>query len=143
MTTPARSQKSCGSCGAFAATGLHETCMLKAGARMNGLDLSEQMILDCGFNGQDMNGCSGGHSGSYGRVLANLLQGQSPHEVTYPYLDTQPALKCPTGKSVYNSGALVKTVMEDYYCSEDKLKQQVIYLFAQQFGQIIQGRRTV
>jgi hypothetical protein len=72
-----------------------------------------------------------------------LLQGQSPHEVTYPYLDTQPALKCPTGKSVYNSGALVKTVMEDYYCSEDKLKQQVIYLFAQQFGRIIQGRRTV
>jgi hypothetical protein len=33
--------------------------------------------------------------------------------------------------------------MEDYYCSEDKLKQQVIYLFAQQFGQKIQGRRTV
>ncbi len=33
---------SCGSCAAFAATGAHETCMLKAGARMNGLDLSEQ-----------------------------------------------------------------------------------------------------
>jgi hypothetical protein len=129
MTTPARSQKSCGSCAAFAATGLHETCMLKAGARMNGLDLSEQMVLDCGFNGQDMGGCQGGHSGSYGRVFANMLGGQSPHEVTYPYMDTQPALKCPTGKAVYNSGALVKTVMEDYYCSEDKLKQQVIIIF--------------
>jgi hypothetical protein len=41
---------SCGSCAAFAATGAHETCMLKAGARMNGLDLSEQgnfMIIFC------------------------------------------------------------------------------------------------
>jgi hypothetical protein len=50
--TPARDQMSCGSCAAFAATGAHETCMLKAGARMNGLDLSEQMLVDCGFNGQ-------------------------------------------------------------------------------------------
>ena len=42
LVTPARDQMSCGSCAAFAATGAHETCMLKAGARMNGLDLSEQ-----------------------------------------------------------------------------------------------------
>ena len=127
MTTPARSQQSCGSCAAFAATGLHETCMLMAGARMNGLDLSEQMILDCGFNGKDMDGCHGGHSGSYGRVMANLLEGQSPHEDTYPYMDTNPALECPSGETVYNSGALVKTVMEDFYCSEDKLKEQVLF----------------
>jgi hypothetical protein len=102
-----------------------------AGARMNGLDLSEQMVLDCGFNGKDMNGCHGGHSGSYGRVLANMLEGQSPHEVTYPYLDTQPALECPSGKTVYNSGALIKTVMEDFRCNEDKLKQQVIKILGQ------------
>jgi len=116
---------SCGSCAAFAATGAHETCMLKAGARMNGLDLSEQMIVDCGYNGQDMNGCHGAHSGSYGRVFAGKLAGQSPHEATYPYLDTQPKLSCPSGVSVYNSGASVKTPMEDYSCSEAKLMQQV------------------
>jgi hypothetical protein len=42
---------SCGSCGAFAITGVHEVCMLKAGARFNGLDLSEQYLIDCGYNG--------------------------------------------------------------------------------------------
>jgi hypothetical protein len=42
---------SCGSCAAFAITGAHETCMLAAGARFNGLDLSEQYLIDCGYNG--------------------------------------------------------------------------------------------
>ena len=120
---------SCGSCAAFAATGAHETCMLMAGARMNGLDLSEQMIVDCGYNGDDMDGCEGAHSGSYGRVFAKNLKGQGPHEVTYPYLDTQPKLSCPSGKKVYNSGAFVKTPLEDYECSESKLKQLVSLLF--------------
>ncbi len=95
---------------------------------MNGLDLSEQMIVDCGYNGKDMNGCHGAHSGSYGRVFAGKLAGQSPHEATYPYLDTQPKLSCPSGVSVYNSGAFVKNPMEDYSCSEAKLMQLVRYI---------------
>lgn len=128
LVTPARNQMSCGSCAAFAATGAHETCMLKAGARMNGLDLSEQMLVDCGYNGQDMNGCHGANSGSYGKVFAAKLAGQSPHEATYPYMDTQPKLSCPSGVSVYNSGAFVKTPLEDYSCSEAKLTQLVRYI---------------
>jgi len=51
LVTPVKNQLSCGSCAAFAITGAHETCMLKAGARFNGLDLSEQQLIDCGFNG--------------------------------------------------------------------------------------------
>ncbi len=134
LVTPARDQMSCGSCAAFAATGAHETCMLLAGARMNGLDLSEQMIIDCGFNGKDMDGCEGAHSGSYGRIFANNLKGQSPHEVTYPYLDTQPKLSCPKSiPAIYNSGAYVKTPMEDYRCNENKLKQLVIFFFCLYF----------
>lgn len=50
IVTPVKSQDTCGSCAAFAATGAHETCMLKAGARFNGLDLSEQYLVDCGYN---------------------------------------------------------------------------------------------
>jgi hypothetical protein len=58
---------------------------------------------------------------------SNCLQlgGQGPHEVTYPYLDTQPKLACPAPQKTYNSGAVVKIPMEDNYCSEDKLKALV------------------
>jgi hypothetical protein len=126
LVTSIKNQRFCGSCAVFAATAAHETCMLLAGARMNGLDLSEQMILDCGFNGDDMNGCKGGNSGSYGQVFAGKLQGQGPHEKSYPYLESQPKLKCPTGNlPTYNSGAFVKTPLEDYFCTEEKMQQQV------------------
>jgi len=52
LVTSVKNQMSCGSCAAFAITGVHEVCMLKAGARFNGLDLSEQQLLDCGYNGK-------------------------------------------------------------------------------------------
>lgn len=64
LVTPVKDQMSCGSCAAFAATPAHETCMLKAGARMNGLDLSEQEQIDCGCDGKSMDGCNGANSGS-------------------------------------------------------------------------------
>jgi C1A family cysteine protease len=50
LVTAVKNQMSCGSCAAFAATGAHETCMLAGGARFNGLDLSEQYLIDCGYN---------------------------------------------------------------------------------------------
>lgn len=48
--TSVKNQMSCGSCAAFSATGAHETCMLMSNARFNGLDLSEQFLIDCGFD---------------------------------------------------------------------------------------------
>ena len=50
--TDAKNQGNCGSCAAFASGGLHETCMAKAGASLNGLDLSEQYLVDCGYDGE-------------------------------------------------------------------------------------------
>ena len=50
--TEARNQMSCGSCAAFAATAVHETCMVKAGAKLRGMDLSEQWLVDCGYDGK-------------------------------------------------------------------------------------------
>ena len=51
VTAP-KNQGNCGSCVAFAAHGLHEVCMVKAGAPKKGLDLSEQFLVDCGYDGQ-------------------------------------------------------------------------------------------
>ena len=138
LVTPVRDQMSCGSCAAFAATAAHETCMLKAGARMNGLDLSEQELIDCGFDGQSMNGCNGANSGSYGKFFATNLTGQSVHEIAYPYMDSQPELTCQAaGKPIYNSGAFVKTAMQDFKCNEDKLKQLVSCNFLDIFPLVI------
>jgi len=126
LVTSVKDQMSCGSCAAFAATGAHESCMLSAGARFNGLDLSEQYLVDCGYNpNQGMNGCDGADPGAYINFFTNSLHGQSVHEVNYPYLDRNPKLTCPQGKSIYNSGASVNTALVDNSCNEDKLKTLV------------------
>ena len=49
--TAVKNQGSCGSCAAFTSASVAETCMLMESAQFNGLDLSEQALVDCGFNG--------------------------------------------------------------------------------------------
>jgi hypothetical protein len=58
ITVP-KNQMSCGSCAAFAATSVHETCLIKAGVSSRGMDLSEQQLVDCAYDGNGRNGCSG------------------------------------------------------------------------------------
>ena len=64
--TKPKNQYNCGSCASFAATALHETCISKV-LKQHGsftvegveyliakanLDLSEQYLLDCGYDGR-------------------------------------------------------------------------------------------
>ena len=117
---------SCGSCSAFAAIATVETCMRRAGTPLKDLDLSEQQIVDCGYNGKDMNGCNGAQLGAYQKFLAFSGKNVS-HEVQYPYLDRDPNLEC-VGKLTWNTGAKVTKAITDYGCSEDKLKKLGKYL---------------
>merc|ERR1719266_2869950 len=94
IITEAKSQGSCGSCAAFAATTVHETCLIKAGTPFKGVDLAEQQLVDCGYNGHDMNGCNGANTGSYVEWMVNTAKGQVNHEADYAYLDREPNLKC-------------------------------------------------
>ena len=71
-----------------------------------------------------MNGCHGAWPHAYGTLFTSK-KGQSPHEVDYPYADTTPALKCPNGPKIYNSGAMVSNSLSDLNCNEDKLAQLV------------------
>lgn len=149
-TTPARNQMSCGSCSAFSATGLFETCMIGAGAKNNKqLDLSEQFTLDCAYDGDGANGCGGAYVHIYQEWLAKN-GGQVPHENTYKYKDTEPAKKCPKGKeaTTWNSGAKITDAIFDYGCTEEKLKKLVathgavsvaMYASARSFGNLNKG----
>ena len=96
---------SCGSCAAFAATATHETCMRRAGTPLKGLDLSEQQLVDCGYNKGSMNGCNGAYVGAYQDWIAKSNRGYS-HEAQYPYLDRDPNLRC-MNKPTWKTGAKI------------------------------------
>ena len=126
LVTVAKNQGNCGSCAAFAASGLHETCMAKAGAPTAKLDLSEQYLVDCGYDGDSMNGCKGAWLHAYTDWFAKD-GGIAPHEGSYPYLDKYPNLNCRKARYVkkWNSGAKVLRSIQDWGCNEEKLKKMV------------------
>jgi C1A family cysteine protease len=119
IVTDPKNQGSCGSCAAFGATAIHETCMVKSGVSITDLDLSEQYLLDCGYNGGSMGGCNGASPHAY-QVWFSENGGLAPHENTYPYGEAVGT--CDTSKAVYDAGAKVSNVVYDYSCSHDTLK---------------------
>lgn len=124
LITKPKSQGSCGSCAAFAAMSTIETCMRRAGTPLDGLDIAEQHLVDCGYNPSNgMNGCNGAWIGAYQSWMGQSKPNVS-HEAQYPYLDRDPNLKC-MGKPTWNTGAKVTSAITDYGCNEDKLKKLV------------------
>ena len=103
--------------------------MAKAGTPLEGLDLAEQHLVDCGYNpSQGMNGCDGAGVGSYQKWFAESHKDKDmSHEAQYPYLDRDPNLKC-MSKATWNTGAKVTKALTDYSCNEDKLKKLGKYL---------------
>ncbi len=84
--TPVRNQGSCGSCWAFAAMGAYEGSQLMVNGQ--GLDMSEQHVLDCaeGKNG-NAGSCSGG---IYSRVWEWMDgSGEGPAEAVVPSAGTE------------------------------------------------------
>ena len=70
--TPARAQQSCGSCAAFATGGAMEICLARAKAptAITGLDISEQQLVDCAYDGNGANGCHGAWLSAYPKFIA-------------------------------------------------------------------------
>ena len=121
--TSVKNQGSCGSCAAFAATAMHETHLIKAGASSTNMDLSEQYLVDCAYSEAGAFGCDGASLQVYTNWLAQN-GGLTPLETSYPYLDTAPKLNCDTASTVdkYDSGYKISAVEYTYSCSEDTLK---------------------
>ena len=80
--TVAKNQKDCGSCSAFASVGMVETAMIKAGAKKEGMDLSEDWLINCRQDGQT-NVCKGTNIDTYAKYM--LDADGFIHENSSPY----------------------------------------------------------
>lgn len=79
--TPVKDQGECGSCWAFATTGVFEALQNIHNGRP-GLDLAEQQLLNCAPNPFQPNNCDGNSSSS---VWKYLLENATPTESMVPY----------------------------------------------------------
>lgn len=132
LVSEVKSQGSCGSCAAFATGGAMEVCLRKAyGSNINGLDISEQQLVDCGYNpSKGANGCNGAWLSAYPKFIAGK---QVSHEYAYPYANTQPKLTC-QNKGYWNPGAKIDEAIVDYNCDDTKI-MQLVY----QYGSAVIG----
>merc|ERR1711981_1104002 len=123
-------------CAAFAATAMHEVAMVKAGAKLAGLDLSEQQLVDCGYNGQAMNGCNGAGLAVYTDWFIKNRGGQGAHENTYKYKATLQS--CPkTRLAVYKTGKKINKFIEVAKHGEARLMKAI-----STYGSAIVGMRA-
>jgi C1A family cysteine protease len=116
-STSVKDQGSCGSCWAFAATGLLECAILKKDGVE--VDLSEQHMLDC--NPWDW-GCGGGFWPN-----DMLVDTGAPYESCYPYVGTETPCNssCPIDYQLQSW----YFVEDDYMVPDTELMKQAIYTY--------------
>jgi len=120
--TSVKNQGGCGSCLAFGTNAALEVSLIKAGAKKDGLDISEQYLVDCGFGKNGANGCNGAQPGSYAKFYNENGNKQVIHEAKYPY--TASVTSCKAG-NYWNPGAKIVKAHVDYQCSDDKIMKMV------------------
>ena len=77
IVTEVKNQGSCGSCAAFATTAAVEICLAKAGASLTNLDIAEQQLVDCAYDGNSAMGCNGATMAVY----PNFIAGKVPSSI--------------------------------------------------------------
>ena len=98
-----RNQGVCSACSAFAVTAAFETCAQRTGKSQVGLSgqaptgLSQQNLLDCGFNSFGLAGCDGGKSFHY---MQWLLGGELEMARDWPYVDGSKRWEVPENTSL-------------------------------------------
>merc|ERR1712038_853746 len=131
LVTPPKDQYYCGSCGAFATAGMIESCMLKVGAPFENMDLSEQYLIDGGYDGKYMKACRGAHITAYGNWFCKNgegnSKGQGAHERTCGYKGWNDDKRWEEKKGqIWNSGARLNFPWADWHMTEDKFKRYLV-----------------
>ena len=103
LVSDVKDQLQCGSCVAFSTMAAIETCFKKQTGVFG--DYSEQQLIDCGFGENGAAGCEGAGLSSYLKLIKKTDL-ELTHENTYPYLNRNPKLTCPTVEP-YFQGAKV------------------------------------
>ena len=81
VTAPKNQGDQCNSCAAFATIGMAETSLIKVGAKKEGLDLSEDWLINCRQDGGKV--CDGAHIDAY---LDYMIKSVGfIHDKTSPY----------------------------------------------------------
>jgi len=127
--TPIKGQGSCRSCSAFAAMAQVEMCFLKKGVpglTSQSLDLSEQQVMDCAYNGKTALGCQGATLDVYQNYYKNN-KGTYLHENNYGYSEER-SDTCPRNRGHWETGAYVSKVAigSGAQCGVDAIKAGII-----------------
>jgi len=122
LVTAVKSQGNCGSCVAFATTAVLETNLLKAGASIDGLDISDQHLVDCGY-GTYANGCNGAAGHGYARFY-NEEGKEMIHENNYPYVMMENNYQCKQA-SYWHPGYKIEKGLWDYDCSDEEMMKLI------------------
>jgi len=129
--TSIKDQGHCGSCSAFAATAIAESCFCMESNQYFD-DLSEQFLVDCangyeyhdeaGWWGND--GCDGGWTQAYLQYLINFEDGYTQEEDSYPYEGSDNNCR-PTQAGWYQRAYL--TGMHNTWFTNEKDMKQLVY----------------
>jgi len=120
--TSVKDQQQCGSCADFAAVATIDTCMWQASGHLED-DLSEQHLMDCGYDGETMIGCDGAFVVAYVEWVRDSNAGFVEQESCAPYYGVE--MTCNDDDSCNYNGATVTGVYNNWSPDEDELKELV------------------
>ena len=121
-----KSQRSCGSCTAFATNAAAEAALIKAGADWGSMDLSEQWLLNCSPYGS---GCDGAWPDAYAKWLPT--RGVLMHEDDYLYTISANKDDCKDGP-YWNPGYKIKNFLHANDCSD-----KMIMMLIKEYGSVV------
>ena len=126
VTAP-KNQGQCNSCAAFATIGMAETSLIKVGAKKEGLDLSEDWLINCRQDGADV--CKGAHIQVYAKYMVKTEK--LIHENTAPYMtqkgsDTGPCLTKPYWSPGYKFERAVVEWGLEFELDDDQIMIQIM-----------------